>query len=248
MSASLQNEFISDAYTSLLHLSGGGLYANPPKRDVYDGSGNITGFTLSGTKVIANNVELPEQHVDSLDAVNNQVTSLIDMFFPVGSIQMTMDNINPQTRLPGTKWESVATGRFVVGVGGQNPSNDYGQYNTANNIGGMGPNHDGLDSHVSLVQDQMPAHTHVPNSINAQFGNVVTWTTSEDVPGGGEGGAINQSVPNTGTESIDPIYAFPAIQPVAQKLSTVGTNQAFSISPVSYGAYIWRRVTLVAVV
>ena len=56
MSASLQNEFISETYTSLLHLSGGGLNETP-KRDVYDGAGNVTGLALSGTKVLANKVQ-----------------------------------------------------------------------------------------------------------------------------------------------------------------------------------------------
>ena len=45
MSASLQNEFISDTYTSLLHLSGGNLYENPPRRD-----GPINPYEGSGTK------------------------------------------------------------------------------------------------------------------------------------------------------------------------------------------------------
>ena len=88
MSADLQNEFIADTYTSLLHLSGGDLNKTP-KRDVYDGAGNVTGLALSGTKVITNNVALPEQHVDSLEATNNEITNLVDMFFPVGTIQMT---------------------------------------------------------------------------------------------------------------------------------------------------------------
>jgi len=258
MSASLQNEFISDTYTSLLHLSGGGLYANPPKRDVYDGSGNITGFTLSGTKVIANNVELPEQHVGTRDFNDKKITSLIDMFFPVGSIQMTINDVNPEDRIPGTAWVPVAAGRFVVGVGSGNfgvddptagpveqwpvnPSNDYANYEPGNNIGGMGPAHAGLLSEVSLATDQLPRHTHVPAE-NAGFANIVTWSSA---PVGDEEnpfiGPIDQAVPNTGTDALQPIYAFPATQPIAQTLSEVGTNQAFSISPVSYGAYIWQR-------
>tara|TARA_R110001583_G_scaffold30125_3_gene104419 strand:+ start:2595 stop:3314 length:720 start_codon:yes stop_codon:yes gene_type:complete len=237
MSASLENEFISDTYTSLLHLSGGGLYEEPARRDIYDGVGNKSGLTLSGTKVIANAVELPEQHVKSTEAGNDQITSLVDMFFPIGSIQMTVDNINPQDRIPSTVWEEVASGRFIVGIGGRNPSEAYGPYVAGNNIGGS----DGVDSHVSLTEAQLPAHTHVPNSVNSQFGNVLSWTSSEDVQGGGSGGAINQAVPNTSTEALEPIYAFPGIQPIAQQLSTVGTNQAFGISPMSYGAYIWRR-------
>ena len=235
MSASLQNELISDLYTSLLHLSGGDLYKDPPKRDVYDGLGNVTGLSLSGTKVIANNVELPEQHVDS---DSNTITSLVDMFFPVGTIRMTVDNINPGTRIPGTGWELVSEGRFIAGVGGRNPSNSYGGYTAGDNVGGS----DGVDSHVSLNEDQMPAHTHVPNSFNGQFGNVLSWTSSEGTPGGGNGGAINKQIPVGQTSQfLEPIYGFPDLQPISQKLSTVGKNQAFSISPMSYGAYIWKR-------
>ena len=247
MSASLQNEFISDTYTSLLHLSGGALYANPPKRDVYDGSGNITGVTLSGTKVIANNVELPEQHVGTRDFNDNKITSLIDMFFLVGSIQMTIDDVNPEDRIPGTTWVPVAAGRFVVGVGTggpdeegadppTNPSNSYTPYVPGINIGGMGPSHQGKESHVALTKDQLPPHTHVPAQNPDGFGNVVTWTSAEEFIG-----PIDQAVPNTGTDSVKPIYAFPATQPIAQTLDFVGKNQAFSISPVSYGAYIWKR-------
>jgi len=250
MSASLQNEFISDTYTSLLHLSGGGLYTNPPRRDVYDGSGNITGFTLSGTQVIANNVALPEQHLlQQFDSDGNpQITNLIDMFFPIGSIQMTIDNVNPGDRIPGTRWVPVAGGRFVVsapsaaddgGVG--NPSYDYGAYSAGYNPGGSS----GYMSDVSLVEAQIPKHTHVPAE-NAGFGNVVTWTSAPvgDDENPSRGPIDGGQVPNPGgaAGTGPPIYAFPATQPIAQTLSEVGANQAFSISPLSYGVYIWRRV------
>ena len=240
MSASLQNEFISDTYTSLLHLSGGGLYENPPRRDVYDGDGNITGVTLSGTKVIANNVEFPEQHVDSADAADGNITSLIDMFFPVGTIQMTFDNVSPATRLPGTTWIRVSQGRFLVGVGGPpgNPSNDYNEYAAGENVGGSS----GTQSDVSLIVDQLPEHSFRPDSVNPEFSNIITWTGADGEEGGGAGGAINQPVPNTGDDSEQPIYAFPRLTPIAQKLETLGKNQAFSISPVSYGVYIWQRI------
>ena len=250
MSASLQNEFISDTYTSLLHLSGGGLYTNPPRRDVYDGSGNITGFTLSGTQVIANNVALPEQHLlQQFDSDGNpQITNLIDMFFPIGSIQMTIDNVNPGDRIPGTRWVPVAGGRFVVsvpsdaGIGGVgNPSYDYGAYSIGYNPGGSS----GYLSEVSLVEAQIPKHTHVPAE-NAGFGNVVTWTSAPvgDDENPSRGPIDGGQVPNPGgaAGTGPPIYAFPATQPIAQTLSEVGANQAFSISPLSYGVYIWRRV------
>ncbi len=235
MSASLQNEFISETYTSLLHLSGGGLNETP-KRDVYDGAGNVTGLALSGTKVLANNVALPEQHVGSGDAAAGNITSLIDMFFPVGSIQITTDNVNPGTRIPGTVWEGgdEFEGRFLCGVGGSNPSNGYTEYTPGKNIGGMGPNHNGEESVVSLIKDQLPSHTHVPAQEEG-FSNVVTWTGAD-----GFKGPIDKEV-QQGAGVGSPVYAFPGTQPNAQTLSFVGTNMAFSISPISYGAYIWKR-------
>ena len=182
---------------------------------------------------------MPEQHVDSLPGT---VTSLVDMFFPVGSIQMTIDNNNPEDRIPGTLWERVADGRFIVGQGGRNPSNDYRQYGYEDNRGGQGS---GEDSEVSLTEDQLPRHTHVPDSNNSQFNNIVTWSGAEGVEGGGEtGGAINGPVPNTqATEYLENIYGFPGFQPIAQKLSFVGLSpaQAFSTSPISYGVSIWKR-------
>ena len=245
MSADLQNEFIADTYTSLLHLSGGDLNKTP-KRDVYDGAGNVTGLALSGTKVITNNVALPEQHVDSLEATNNEITNLVDMFFPVGTIQMTCEpNDNPGNRIPGTTWERVAEGRFVVGVGGENPSKDYSEYAVGDNDGGMGPNHDGKTSHVALIEEQMPRHTHAPDSENSEYGNVVSWTSGPFPPDDRTSGGVGQLI-QQGTSTYDPVYGFPAFQPIAQTLSFAGGKdggaaQAFSISPISYGAYIWKR-------
>ena len=251
MSASLRNEFISETYSSLLHLSGGNLNKTP-KRDIYDGDGNVTGIALSGTKVIANNVELPEQHVRSEEAGNNEITSLVDMFFPVGSIQITtVDGADPGERIPGTVWERVAEGRFLVGVGGQNPSTDYTEYVSGNNNGGMGPSHDGQTSVVSLIKEQMPKHTHVPSGQDGGYKNILSWPSTPGSPPDGTAedefaGPINQLVPNTGDQSSEPIYAFPGIQPIAQRLSDTGGTDggaatAFSISPISYGAYIWKR-------
>ena len=64
------------------------------------------------------------------------------------------------------------------------------------NIGGMGPRHDGFSSVVSLVTDQLPSHTHVPAQNPDGFGNIVTWTSTEEFIG-----PIDQAVPNTGTDS-----------------------------------------------
>ena len=153
MPESLTNQFISDFYTSLLHLSGAELGDTLNK--VFDGAGNSTGLALSGDRVIINNYIYPKGPL-------TEPTEWLDAFFPVGCIQLTFDDINPQTRIAGTTWEIVAEGRFLVGVGGHTDKNtDYrkfcedglppesgnraGEYMTELNIGNM------------------PAHTHTTN-------------------------------------------------------------------------------------
>lgn len=42
--------------------------------------------------------------------------NLLNLFYPIGSIKLTADNVNPSTTLGGT-WTSVGTGEFIVGAG-----------------------------------------------------------------------------------------------------------------------------------
>tara|TARA_R110002020_G_scaffold61238_5_gene164974 strand:- start:7836 stop:8549 length:714 start_codon:yes stop_codon:yes gene_type:complete len=236
MSKSLANEFISQGYTSLLHLSGGDLNKLPARRDVYDGAGNITGIALSGTKVIVNNVELPEQHSESAEYKKKStsgVTSLINMLFPVDSIQLTFNggkSGDPGKRLPGTTWELASQGRFIVGVGGSNPHDANESYVPGTNKG---------VSTFSLTKEQMPAHTHTPAGTNDQFDNVVTWSGKTDANPSGEG-PIDKLIP-VGTLE-EPVYGFPFSQPIAQKLSTEGDGDPINVTPPAYGVYVWRRI------
>ena len=103
MPESLTDQFISDFYTSLLHLDGTDL------NRVFDGAGNSTGLMLSGGRVTINNYIYPEGPTEP--------TEWLDAFFPVGCVQLTLDDINPQTRIAGTVWQRIAEGQFLVGVG-----------------------------------------------------------------------------------------------------------------------------------
>ena len=155
MPESLTDQFISDFYTSLLHLSGAELGNTLNK--VYDGVGNSTGLALSGNRVVINNYIYPEGPLA-------EPTDWLDAFFPVGCIQLTFDNINPQTRIAGTVWEIVAEGRFLVGVGGHTDKNndfrkfcdeDAPNYPESGNLAGE------YLTELGIVN--MPAHTHTTN-------------------------------------------------------------------------------------
>jgi len=85
MPESLANEFISDFYTSLLHLSG--IKLENKLNRVFDGAGNSTGLALSGDRVIINNYVYPVGYASPVE--------WLDAFWPVGSIKLTFNDQNP---------------------------------------------------------------------------------------------------------------------------------------------------------
>ena len=108
--ADFTNQFISDKYTSLLHLSGAKLTSDfatgQTAHGVYDGVGNYTGMGVTTTNISFNNITMPKSVTD---------TTLVDYLFPVGSIFMSIDDVDPGERMPGagqgnvdTVWELVS--------------------------------------------------------------------------------------------------------------------------------------------
>ena len=47
---------------------------------------------------------------------NNNVFSLLDLIYPVGSIFMTVNSINPASYIENTSWVLWGSGRVPVGV------------------------------------------------------------------------------------------------------------------------------------
>lgn len=68
--------------------------------------------------------------------------SVIDLIYPVGSVYISINNVNPGTYLTGTTWESFGTGKTLVGV-----DTAQTEFNTVQKTGGE------------------KAHTLVPNEL-----------------------------------------------------------------------------------
>ena len=159
MPESLKNQFISDLYTSLLHLSGAELGAYGPINKVFDGAGNSTGIALSGKRVIINNYIYPKGYDTRPPA------DWLDAFFPIGCLQLTFDNNDPNTRIAGTTWGLVSEGRFLVGVGTYNDKNN----DTYTFCPGTPPaasdsgNEEGEYRH-RLDINEIPSHSHLTNT------------------------------------------------------------------------------------
>ena len=81
---------------------------------------------------------------------NNPMPSLLDHIYPIGSIYMNVDSINPNETLGGT-WERIYD-RFLIGA-----SNNY----SVGTIGG--------ESVHTLTTSEMPSHIHVGLTIDNVF-------------------------------------------------------------------------------
>jgi len=160
MPESLENQFISDLYTSLLHLSGANLGPNGPINNIFDGDGNSTGLALSGERVIVNNYIYPKGFE------TREPLQWLDCFFPIGCLQLTFDDNNPTDRIAGTSWIQVAKGRFLVGTGLHVDKNGTerefcpgGEEEEAAGLRGGSGDIQGFYE-VGLTADELPAHTH----------------------------------------------------------------------------------------
>ena len=160
MPESLENQFISDLYTSLLHLSGAELGPNGPLNKVFDGAGNSTGLALSGKRVIINNYIYPEGY-------NDRTSDWLNAFFPVGCLQLTFDMNNPGDRIAGTEWQQVAQGKFLVGVGSfKDKNNSTFSFcpGDPENVGGINDEQASGnlagEYRVELLTGEIPKHSH----------------------------------------------------------------------------------------
>lgn len=215
MPASLANNFISDLYTSLLHLSG--LTLGTELDYVYDGAGNQTGIALSGTRVVINNIIQPQA---------SSITEFIDFLYPVGSILLTTTTTNPSVRFTGTTWTQVAQGKFLVGTGTGSDGSTSKTFTTGSNSGNY--------------SSTLPPHIHGVGRFTSEFNNDAYWIkgdwddgvtyTMRYMPGDGTGFG---DVATTGTP-----YGIKTSLPIE-----VSTSQTLNITPPSYGIYIWQRTT-----
>ncbi len=137
---SLTDQFISDFYGSLLHIEDASL--STTLTYVYDGLGNKTGIALSGENVIADNLFVKSQ--------SNYIT-IVDYLYPVNSILLSVDDVNPQLRFIGTTWEKISQGRFLAGIGTGNDGTSSRTISAGNGSGKY--NH-------TLTVSELPNHNH----------------------------------------------------------------------------------------
>lgn len=229
MTFSLENQFISDTYHSVLHTNLSAIPANTVV-DVNDGVGQKSSLSigLSGEgasitgKLTAGNLEYPE---------NNVYMKFIDWLYPVNSVIFTVDPINPETRFVGTSWTRVSEGRFLVGAGeGTDKNNSSLVFEAENNLNG--------EYGTKITLNQIPDHFHhIANNISDH------------------GLTFNSLNPDTylqkGGVTFVSTYAYELEgsldKPTVGKTSGVvgRSNSQDTINTInpSYGLYVWKRTS-----
>lgn len=115
--------------------------------------------------------------------------SVIDLIYPVGSVYISINNVNPGTYLTGTTWEAFGTGKTLVGV-----DTAQTEFNTVQKTGG--------EKTHTLIVDEMPSHKHpLPyrtSILNSAIGSSGSWWTD---PGTSTGNSNAQSIAVGGGKS-----------------------------------------------
>lgn len=83
---------------------------------------------------------------------------VIALVYPVGSIYTSVNNVNPGTFLPGTTWETFASGKMLVGVDTTQSEFEHVEQEGGEIVKNMQHTHPTGD-HV-LTLDEMASHTH----------------------------------------------------------------------------------------
>ena len=115
---------------------------------------------------------------EKIDTLEKEVDSMLLKFYPIGSIYMSISNVNPSTIFGGT-WESWGSGRVPVGV-----DTSQTEFNTVEKIGG--------EKTHKLTATEMPSHTHTfagnPHShtLNSHTHSFSATTSTKTLEGGFE--------------------------------------------------------------
>lgn len=224
----LETTNISDTYYGLLH-AGGVPIPSTGQHLIRDGSGTPTAIrlgancngaticgTLSATKIAGKSLDID----DLITPTQINISELVKVLYPVGSVIYTATGTNPGTRSGwnGTTWSQIATGRFIVGVGsgvddrGENRSfgsgNTYGEY-----------------FHVLNV-NEIPSHTHSLNVGGEQF--YITNDKNDKSPT-----TLNRFRSDGPSGSNDGRYC--------SVLPSTGGSQEHNNIPPGYGLWVWQR-------
>lgn len=153
----LTDEFIADTFRGVLHTSNVPLTGATPT-PIYDGLGHQSPLSLDTSGLTVFGGVTANRFLWLDDDRTREFKLYVNHMYPVGSIHISVNNVNPGVRFIGTTWSRVAEGKFIAGVGTGIDKNGIAAGLTAGN--------DVLSGEYvhKLTIAEMPSHTHNINS------------------------------------------------------------------------------------
>ena len=152
------------------------------------------------------------------DLEDHRISSIVDVFYPVGSIYMSVNSANPSTLFGGT-WEQIED-TFLLAAG---------QTYTAGDTGG--------EAEHTLTTDEMPKHRHYP------YGETESGNGNWRFPNIRDRSSISGKMELTSGTGM---YGFASNSTwndtsISAVTGNTGGNQAHNNMPPYLAVYMWKR-------
>jgi hypothetical protein len=270
---SLSAKYLAKSYHGYLHADGKRL-PNTGTVPLYDGDGNESSLSIGrmGEKAIVDgelivgDLKYPENIGDNpIGSVATYLSSneigfeppirlfkdIINVFYPVGAIILTVNDDDPSTKYIGTTWERVGEAKVIIGV------DDDGEFDVENNDGEFNKTITLPKHYHGVGRFSRGAIDWVSGSSNRTENNdngIFIIAKDQPLP---DKGWVSEDISyiarrahgNSGTRGNDIILSDgydqdKAIITTSQfSFDTKGQEPtiALNVTPPSYGVFIWKR-------
>lgn len=138
--------------------------------DFYFNTSDTAPFEVVLNSVGLVNIEAYQVHTDQINKLNERVDSvnsdLFNKIYPVGSVYLAINNINPNSKFGGI-WAKISDGYCLM-----SSNSNYGE------TGGSNTHRHGTNGHI-LNQSEIPKHTHGSRFLEGSA-RVGMWKSYED--------------------------------------------------------------------
>lgn len=193
-------------------------------------SGNLSvDGSITSTGVLkAGNVSYPTSLTE---------TSIFSIIYPVGSLYLTVNDVNPSTFFTGTNWQKVSEGRYLAGVGeSTDVDGNTSTFVSGNNSGRFKETYNlGMVDHIHGVGTMSSSNNDDGSFITQSWTSNVSYSTRGiNGDGGGASATLTPQTLSNGLVTSSPLNPITGLP--------IGSTDTIDIKPPSFAAYIWQRI------
>lgn len=228
--------------------------------DSVNGQTGVVVLTASDVSALPDSTTIPTKTSDlTNDSGFVSSSGIVDVIYPVGSIYISVNNVNPSTLWANTTWEAWGSGKAPIGVdandtdfalveqtGGSKsvsytPAGSVSQPTFTGSAVTSGVPSNNTSGSTTLTTNQIPSHTHTytrPNTGQIWEGsdteNIVKTVSTGIATGGTGGGQGHTHTLSSHTHSV-------TASGTVSKPSFTGTAQSISTVQPYITCYMWKR-------